>query len=134
MRSEDPGVGLTYVSSLDRAIGENEECRRQPADPIRVTDPSVTIEKNRRFDLQLGDELRRGLVIIPLVDQQDDHPWMLGGRSLDQRHLPSAGDAVGRPEVDQNRPASLVGEADALTVESVECERRHGPAARRGRT
>src|SRR5260370_20987709 len=57
---------------------------------------------------------------------------MLGGGAFDQRHLAPARRAIGRPEVDENRTSSEVGQADACAVERVQSERWRRTAARGG--
>src|SRR2546428_3123623 len=132
MRAKDSGIGLTDVSSLDCAVGADEEGRRQTADPVSVAYPPVTVEQDGRRDLELVYERRRRLVAVALVDEQDNKTGMLCGGPFDQRHLAPARRAIGRPEVDQNRTPSEVGKADARAAERVQSERWRRAAARGG--
>src|SRR6266852_6427512 len=130
MRSKDSGIRLTYISPLDSAIGADEESRRQTADPVSITRRAVTVEEDGGRDVELGHEGGCRLVAVALVNEQDNKSGMLRGRPFDQRHLAPAGCAIGRPEVDQDWPASEVGKTDARAVESVEGERSRRSAAR----
>src|SRR3990172_2571433 len=108
----------------DHSFSIDEERRRQAEQAVGVAHLAVDVDADGKVHPEVLRERTRGVLSFLEVHTDDHQPLVLipvvGAHQL--RHLFAAGNAPGRPEVDHDRLAAQVAQAQLAAVQPVQQE------------
>ena len=120
----------THAMTLHPAVGSDDIARRQDASLPRLRRLSSRVEQDREIELHFRQELPYARLGLVEVDREHgERPaGELVREPLDRGHLVPARRAPGRPEVDQDHPALVVGEPVVFPLHVLQIEGRRRTA------